>query len=101
MPVTALEPLPPHAPDPESGSWIRKTPGVCGGDACIRNTRIPVWGLAEWRNLGLSDDEIIERVGGGTRDDLSAAWAYHQSYRQEIGNALREDEETWPRWRRS
>jgi uncharacterized protein (DUF433 family) len=23
-------------------SWIRKTPGVCGGNACIRNTRITV-----------------------------------------------------------
>lgn len=24
---------------------IKKTPGVCGGDACIGNTRIPVWSL--------------------------------------------------------
>ncbi|WP_445242043.1 DUF433 domain-containing protein [Microcoleus sp. LEGE 07076] len=22
-----------------------KTPGLCGGDACIGNTRIPVWSL--------------------------------------------------------
>ena len=28
-------------------SWVQKTPGVCGGDACIRNTRITVRGLAE------------------------------------------------------
>jgi uncharacterized protein (DUF433 family) len=22
---------------------ITKTPGICGGDACVRGTRIPVW----------------------------------------------------------
>ena len=26
-------------------SWIQKNPDVCGGDACIRNTRVPVWAL--------------------------------------------------------
>src|SRR5712692_2863160 len=26
-------------------SWIQKTPDICGGDACIRNTRLPVWSL--------------------------------------------------------
>lgn len=28
---------------------IEKTPGVCGGSACIASTRIPVWGLVEAR----------------------------------------------------
>ena len=34
---------------------IRKTPGVCGGEACIRDTRITVRGLVEWHQQGLSD----------------------------------------------
>jgi uncharacterized protein (DUF433 family) len=36
-------------------SWIQKTPNVCGGDACIRNTRITVHGIVHYRQLGLSD----------------------------------------------
>jgi len=57
-------------------SWIQKTPDVCGGDACIRNTRITVWGLAQRRKLGLSDDEILHRVRGITSADLAIAWDY-------------------------
>ena len=30
---------------------ITKTAGVCGGDACIENTRIPVWLLVSLRHL--------------------------------------------------
>jgi len=74
-------------------SWIRKTPDVCGGDACIRNTRITVWGLVEWRKLGLSDDEIHQCVRGLTPADLAIAWDYYTRYRDEIGLAIRENEE--------
>ncbi len=31
---------------------IEKTPGVCGGSACIAGTRIPVWGLEERAESG-------------------------------------------------
>lgn len=57
-------------------SRIQKTPGVCGGEACIRDTRITVWGLVEWRRLGLSDQEILSRVEGLQPEDLAAAWEY-------------------------
>ena len=33
-------------------SLIEKTPGVCGGKACVRNMRIAVWMLVLDRNLG-------------------------------------------------
>jgi hypothetical protein len=35
----------------QTKSWVQKTPGVCGGDACMRNTRITVWGLAQVAHL--------------------------------------------------
>ncbi|HLW67594.1 MAG TPA: DUF433 domain-containing protein [Gemmataceae bacterium] len=44
--------------DIQDASWVRKTPGVCGGDACIRNTRIPVWLLVAWMKDGLNDERI-------------------------------------------
>ncbi len=40
---------------------IKRTEGVCGGDVCIRNTRIPVWTLVRYRQLGLTNEEIIEK----------------------------------------
>ena len=36
---------------------IQHTPGVCGGNACIRNTRIPVWTLVSLRSQGATDSE--------------------------------------------
>jgi uncharacterized protein (DUF433 family) len=74
-------------------SWIQKTPEVCGGDACIRNTRITIWGLVEWKKLGLTDAEILQRVRGLTVADLEAAWQYYDRNREEIERALRENEE--------
>jgi uncharacterized protein (DUF433 family) len=38
---------------------IEKTPKVCGGQACIANTRIPVWVLVEARRLGYSDADLL------------------------------------------
>lgn len=77
----------------QPASWISKTPGVCGGDACIRATRATVWGLVEWRQLGLSDAEILRHVPDLTQDDLKVAWEYHEQHRDEIDQAIRENEE--------
>ena len=40
-------------------SWVQKTDNVCGGNACIRDTRITVWGLVLSRRLGTPDDEHV------------------------------------------
>jgi len=75
-------------------SWIQKTPAVCGGDACIRATRIPVWSLVAARRRGASDDELLNYfVTPLTPDDVSAAWSYYERYPAEIDQALREQEE--------
>jgi uncharacterized protein (DUF433 family) len=75
-----------------SPTAIKKTPGVQGGDACIGNTRISVWGLVSWRRLGLSDPEIIREVHGLTQPDLDAAWEYYRLHPSEIDDAIRENE---------
>ena len=74
-------------------SWVQKTPGVCGGDPCIRNTRITVHGLVHYRQLGLSDQRILEVIQGLTQDDLAAAWDYYASHPAEIEEAIRLNEE--------
>jgi uncharacterized protein (DUF433 family) len=81
---------------PESATLkgrITKRSDVCGGDACIRDTRITVWGLVEWWKLGLSDSEILERVQGLKPDDLDTARAYYAEHPEEIDEAIRQNEE--------
>jgi uncharacterized protein (DUF433 family) len=83
-------------PNAEKGltmSEIKKTPGVCGGDACIGDTRIPVWGLVEFRQLGAPDSELLENFPSLTADDLAAAWAYYADNKEEIDEAIRQQQE--------
>src|SRR5437016_4574501 len=44
-----------------TASWVQKTPGVCGGRACIRNTRITVWRLGNSGRggQGISDALVL------------------------------------------
>jgi type III restriction enzyme len=70
-------------------SWVQKTPNVCGGDACIRKTRITVNGLVEWRKLGLSDERILEIIQGLTPEDLVVAWEYYRLNQAEIDEEIR------------
>ncbi|MEG4515661.1 MULTISPECIES: DUF433 domain-containing protein [unclassified Microcoleus] len=74
-------------------SGIQKTPGVCGGDACIRETRIPVWVLVNARRLGISEAELLEDYPTLRATDLANAWAYTEAYPDEIETAIIENEE--------
>jgi uncharacterized protein (DUF433 family) len=75
---------------PETPStWISRTPGVCGGEARIRNTRIPVWLLIEWRRLGQSDLELLEAYPTLRQQDLDAAWEYCRDHSAEIEECIR------------
>ena len=73
---------------------INKTPGVCGGRACIRSTRITVWGLEELRRLGFSEQRILNDYPDVlTADDLRAAWKYVAEHRAEIDKDIRQNTE--------
>jgi uncharacterized protein (DUF433 family) len=74
-------------------SWIEHAPDVCGGDARIRHTRPTVQGLVEWKRMGLSDEQILERHPDLTLDDLRVAWWYYANYKDGIEQALLEEEE--------
>jgi uncharacterized protein (DUF433 family) len=72
---------------------IQKTPNVCGGAACIRNTRIPVWVLVQARGLGCSDGEILENYPMLSGGDLDNAWSYASRNLAEIELVIRENDE--------
>jgi len=77
-----------------TGQWagIRKTPGVMGGDACIRSTRIPVWLLASLRQQGATEAYLLEDYPGLTATDLANAWLYIDTHAQEIERAIQRQE---------
>jgi uncharacterized protein (DUF433 family) len=72
---------------------IVRTPGVCGGDARVNGARISVWGLEEWRRLGWSDARIVDAYPQLKPEDLAAAWAYVAQHRDELEEAIRENQE--------
>lgn len=75
-----------------TASWISKKPDRCGGDACVRDTRIPVWILAGYRQLGTSDEELLRYYPSLTSADLEVAFAYAAAHAEEIDTTIRENE---------
>lgn len=63
---------------------VKSTPGVMGGDACIRNTRIPVWTLVDYKRQGLTDLELLDAFPILNPADLTAAWEYYTVHREEV-----------------
>ena len=71
---------------------IERTPGALGGAACIVRTRIAVWMLENYRRLGWTEARILENYPVLRAADLVQAWAYADSHRQEIDDAIRQNE---------
>lgn len=76
-----------------AGDAIQRTPGVCGGEACIGRTRIAVWMLEDARRLGVSETGLLQDYPSLSGSDLAAAWAYVASHPTEIDKAIRENHE--------
>ncbi|EDN69098.1 protein containing DUF433 [Beggiatoa sp. PS] len=72
----------------ENEAIIQHTPGVCGGEACIRQTRIPVWTLVSLRSQGATDNELLEEYPGLAQTDLEATWRYYQNHQNDIEQAI-------------
>ncbi len=71
---------------------IESTPDVCGGEARIVRTRIPVWVLVQFRKLGASEAEILQQYPTLRAEDLINAWGYYRSHKEEIEEQIIENE---------
>jgi uncharacterized protein (DUF433 family) len=71
---------------------IESSPDICGGEPRIVRTRIPVWVLEQARRLGTSEAELLRIYPTLRADDLTNAWAYVSSHRDEIEQDIRENE---------
>ena len=76
----------------DSVPGIERTPGVCGGEACVVDTRIPVWVLVRARQLGGSEERILEDYPSLSRKNLDAAWAYYALHRADIEQQIESNE---------
>ena len=75
------------------GRGIEKTPGVCGGRACIAGTRITVWGLVEARRIGYSEADLLTSYPSLSATDIANAWVYAEAEPDEIETDIRENDE--------
>ncbi len=72
---------------------IEKTPGVCGGSACIIRTRIPVWSVIEYIQMGVAQDKMLQNFPTLRAQDLTNAWAYYDANQEEIDHEIIENKE--------
>ena len=70
---------------------VEKTPGVCGGSACIIRTRIPVWSIVEYMQMGVDKEKLLQNFPTLRAQDLSNAWAYYDANKEEIDHEILEN----------
>lgn len=75
-----------------SFAHIERVPGVVGGDAVVKGTRVPVWAIVTyWRTYGTLDD-VSEAYPRVTREAAEDALAYYQANPAEIDQGIEENE---------
>jgi uncharacterized protein (DUF433 family) len=73
---------------------ITKTPGICGGKACIAGHRVRVIDIVIWHeHMGMSADEIVSQVPAITLGDVYTALAYYFDHIEEIREEIRREHE--------
>jgi uncharacterized protein (DUF433 family) len=78
-------------PVTELGSMIVRTPGVLGGKPRLSGHRVGVHRVAAWWKMGLTVEEIGERLTTLTPAEIHAALAYYHLHREEIEKYIEED----------
>lgn len=77
-----------------SKEHITKTPGVCGGKACIAGTRIRVMDIVVLHERwGYPPDMVADQYPGIGIGDVYAALAYYHDFRGEVENEFRRERE--------
>jgi len=74
------------------GTLIVQTPDIRGGRPRISGTGVTVQRIAGWYKLGLTPEEIADRIGHLTLAQVHAALAYYHANRDEIEAAIRAEE---------
>lgn len=73
-----------ETPATELAAMIISTPGILGGKPRVKGHRVGVHRVAGWWKLGLTVEEIGERLSTLTPAEIHAALAYYHLHREEI-----------------
>jgi type III restriction enzyme len=71
---------------------IVKTPGVVGGRARVDNTRLAVWLLINWIQMGWTDEDLLEGYPSLTPESIAAVKAYYAANQKEIDREIAEND---------
>ena len=74
------------------GSLIIRSPEIRGGRPRIAGTGVTVRRIVGWYKLGLSPEEIVDRVGHLSLAQVHAALTYYHANRDEIETDIVADE---------
>ena len=74
------------------GELITRTPEIRGGRPCIAGTGVTVGRIVGWYRLGLSPEDIADRVGHLSLAQIHAALAYYHANREQIERSMAADE---------
>ncbi len=73
-----------------TGDRITKTPGVCGGRACIAGHRVRVLDIVVWHeHQGMTPDEIVSQIPSISLGDVHAALSHYYDHVDEIREEIR------------
>ena len=85
-----------------TGDRVTRTPGVCGGNACIAGHRVRVLDIVVWHeHQGMSPDEIVSNVPTITLAEVHAALAYYFDHLEEIQEEMRAERASAEEFRHS
>jgi uncharacterized protein (DUF433 family) len=70
---------------------IVRNPETCGGRPRIRNHRVTVHRIAGWWQLGLSMEEMLEKLPTLQPAEIHAALAFYHLHQSEIDGYLEEE----------
>lgn len=76
----------------KTSDYIVKTPGVVGGSARVNNTRLAVWLLIGWIQLGWSDERILESYPSLKPESIAAVKVYYLANQEEIDREIIEND---------
>ena len=79
-------------PPTDIGTLIVRSPDIRGGRPRVAGTGVTVRRIASWYQLGLSAEEIAERIGHLALSQIYAALAYYHANREEIDADLAAEE---------
>jgi uncharacterized protein (DUF433 family) len=72
---------------------ISKTPGVCGGKACVDGTRIRVMDIVVLHKRGVAAEQMLDYYSSRplTPSEVHAALTYYYDHKDEIEACFEED----------